>query len=219
MEISTTTLGNATGTTAGARALDKDAFLNLLILQIRHQDPMNPLDNQEMVAQLAQFGTLEEMQNLNRAFMAELAATESVNNALATTLIGKEVKAVGDQIQYDGERPATVEFLLPAGGTAEVQVLDETGAVVRIETLTDLAGGWNEYAWDGRDNAGNELPAGTYQVKITQAGQDGAVATATTFVTGVVTGVRFDNGITYLLLGDRRVTLSEVLEINTASME
>jgi len=198
--------------------MGKEAFLNLLLLQMRHQDPLNPLDNEAMLAQLAQFSTLEEMQSLNASFQADLAATESVNNAMATTLIGKEIKAIGDSFSFDGKSPATIEFLLPSSGSAQVQVLDENGTVVRTETVDGLDGGWNEYEWDGKDDSGHDAAPGTYRIKITQNTESG-VLDATTFVTGRVTGVRFDGGVTYLLIGDRRVTLSEVLEINAASTE
>ena len=48
--------------------LGKDAFLQLLVTQLRYQDPMNPLDNNDMIAQLAQFSALEQTENLNKNF-------------------------------------------------------------------------------------------------------------------------------------------------------
>ena len=95
MEITGTTLNTGMSGTGSAPSVSREAFLELLLLQLKHQDPLDPVDNQTMLAQLAEFSTLEEMQNLNEAFQADLAASESINNALSTTLIGKEIKAVG----------------------------------------------------------------------------------------------------------------------------
>lgn len=62
-------------------ALGKDAFLQLLVTQMKYQDPTNPMDNTEMISQLAQFSALEEMQNVSAA----------VTNAQALSLVGKNV--------------------------------------------------------------------------------------------------------------------------------
>ncbi len=67
--------------TKGTSALGKDAFLQLLVTQLQHQDPLSPQDNSEFVAQLAQFSSLEELQNL----------TSSMNNSQALNLVGKYV--------------------------------------------------------------------------------------------------------------------------------
>ncbi len=67
--------------TKGTTALGKDAFLQLLVTQLQHQDPLAPQDNSEFVAQLAQFSSLEELQNL----------TSSMNNSQALNLVGKYV--------------------------------------------------------------------------------------------------------------------------------
>jgi flagellar basal-body rod modification protein FlgD len=73
------------------RELDKEAFLSLLITQLRYQNPIKPLDNTEFIAQLAQFSSLEQMTNLNKNFLKFL---EIQNLSLASSLIGRNIKAV-----------------------------------------------------------------------------------------------------------------------------
>ena len=81
--------------TVGAQELDKDAFMQLLVAQMRNQDPMAPIDNQQFIAQLAQFSSLEEMQGVNENLVA-LALLQESNAVLAqltnsSSLIGKTV--------------------------------------------------------------------------------------------------------------------------------
>lgn len=76
------------GDTKGSSSLDKDAFLNLLVTQLRYQDPLNPMEDREFIAQTAQFTALEQMTNINNNF-AKFMQMQAVSNAAA--LIGKEV--------------------------------------------------------------------------------------------------------------------------------
>lgn len=81
MNISTT--GNALG---------KDEFLKLFTYQLQYQDPLNPLDSTEFTSQLAQFTSLEQLYNMNEKFQKLLSFQDSLNNGIATNLIGKRVK-------------------------------------------------------------------------------------------------------------------------------
>jgi flagellar basal-body rod modification protein FlgD len=95
-----------------------------------------------------------------------------------------------------------------------VSILKEDGSVVYTETLGSRGPGFGEFTWDGMDANGDPAKAGTYQIRVTQKGADGDSQNGVTFITETVTGVRFTDGITYLLLGEQRVALSDVLEIN-----
>ena len=74
--------------------LGKDAFLQLLVLQLRNQDPLNPQDNQEMLAQLAQFSSLEQMNNLNDRFDVLTGNIDQLNFINATGLLGHRVSGL-----------------------------------------------------------------------------------------------------------------------------
>ncbi len=71
------------------QTLGKEAFLRLLVTQLQHQDPLNPVDNQQFIAQMAQFSTLEQMQNLNESFQAQLFLDTVSQSAI---LLGKQVE-------------------------------------------------------------------------------------------------------------------------------
>jgi len=92
-DISTVT--TETATTASSQAeLDKDAFLQLLVLELQNQDPLEPVDNSDMLAQLAQFSALESMTNLNDSFEALSGNVDQLNFITASTLLGTTVTGV-----------------------------------------------------------------------------------------------------------------------------
>ena len=100
--------------------LGKDAFMQLLVAQMKNQDPMSPVDNQEYIAQLAQFSSLEEMQGVNENLVALAMLQEG--NALLGQLTNSSA-LIGKQVVYMD--PETGE---PATGTVEAVKLAE-GAV------------------------------------------------------------------------------------------
>jgi flagellar basal-body rod modification protein FlgD len=79
---------SGSGSLAGSNELGKDEFLQLLVIQMENQDPLNPMDNTQMIAQLAQFSALEQMQNLNASF-AKIQHQGNLSQAMA--LNGKNV--------------------------------------------------------------------------------------------------------------------------------
>lgn len=77
--------------------LGKDDFLKLLIAQLRNQDPMKPMEDKEFIVQLAQFNTLEQMQNLNSSFSQLLKWQQLLQSS---ALIGKNIEAIQDDGSY-----------------------------------------------------------------------------------------------------------------------
>ena len=108
--------------------LGQDSFLKLLVAQMQHQDPLNPQGNEEFIAQLAQFTSLEQLMGVNTALGDLYAATTSMNNASMTQLLGRDVTAFSDTISYDGEGPQEIHYSAPAEvERMTVTILDEEG--------------------------------------------------------------------------------------------
>lgn len=87
--------GQKTGLATTPGELGKDTFLQLLVRQMQYQDPLAPMDNTEMIAQLAQFSALEQMNNLNEQFAEFSGNVDQLNFMTATSMIGKYVSGVG----------------------------------------------------------------------------------------------------------------------------
>ncbi|MDR1685524.1 MAG: flagellar hook assembly protein FlgD [Desulfovibrio sp.] len=206
-------------------ATDKDTFLKLLVAQLTHQDPLNPVEDKEFIAQLAQFTTVEELQNINsgvKDLNTAYAQQQSIN---AASLINKMVVAGGDNIALvdaanftsQDDYPA-IYFTLPgqsAEGTFNVYATNSDGSIgsmVYSATMPGYQAGRNAAYWDGRDFNGNAMPNGTYIVNITAKDADGNNLLVTTSSAGVVVGVEMaEDGNHVLYLADgRTVNYSQI---------
>ncbi|MEY2746620.1 MAG: hypothetical protein RL112_1662 [Planctomycetota bacterium] len=108
----------------GGQAMGKDAFMKLLVNQIRNQDPMAPTDNQQFIAQLAQFSSLEQMQTMNENIVG-LAVLQQ-NNALLEQLTSSSA-LIGQQVTW-ADATTGVER---SGVVSSVKIVDGL-AVLRV---------------------------------------------------------------------------------------
>ena len=143
----TTATTSTTASTTSSSDLDKDAFLHLLVTQLRYQDPLNPMDDRDFIAQLAQFSSLEQMQNLNQSFEMQLGfnmvgkyivGTTIDSSTLETIVVEGRVDAatkIGSQIYLivDGNLVPleSVEFVydLPVDGEEDDGEVEEDDVV------------------------------------------------------------------------------------------
>ncbi|MFJ2694517.1 flagellar hook assembly protein FlgD [Pseudomonas sp. NPDC087336] len=165
--IKTTTnsdsLASAAGSATGKKALGKDAFLQLLVTQLKNQNPLEPQDNGEFVAQLAQFSSLEGITTLNDT-VSGIAGNYNSSQALqASALVGRSVIAPGDKAVIDTTKGMTGAVVIPQSvAEVAVKITDKDGKTVRTLTLDDQQAGTSSFTWDGKDDAGNVVDSGTY---------------------------------------------------------
>ena len=208
------TSGSGLLTDATADQMGRDEFLKLLMAQLEHQDPMSPMENHEFVAQLATFSGLEQQMLANTRLQELQLAQMSQSNAQLAGFIGKEITAGGDQISLDGKKvgPIGIQLGAPADSVT-ITVKDSNGKTVYTGERTDMAAGDHQITWPGTDKDGNTLPKGVYTVEVTATGSGGAPVDASAVVSGIVTGVTFENGYPELLVGDVRVQPAQILSI------
>ena len=207
------------GTTAAASStskttMGKDAFLTLLITQLQHQDPLNPADSTEFTAQLAQFSSLEQLSNVNENLSALKLYQASINNAQAVSFIGKDIVATGNSVEARSGQTVACEFdLAKPAQKVVVSVYDATGAFVKDVVATGLTAGRQTVSWDGRDRSGNTVADGAYTFEVQAEGSGKEAVAATTYTRGTVAGVSFQDGVTYLAVGNRRVAIGDVVQV------
>ncbi|KIK82523.1 flagellar hook assembly protein FlgD [Pseudomonas sp. W15Feb9B] len=216
---STTTGGiaSATNSATGGKALGKDAFLQLLVTQLKNQNPLDPQDNSAFVAQLAQFSSLEGITTLNST-VSSLAGNYNSSQALqASSLVGRNVIVQTNTVQLDDpSKGMTGSVTVPssiAGGT--VSITDSSGAVVRTIDLGSRAAGSASFTWDGKDKDGNLVKTGTYTVKA-NASINGTSTDMATYLPATVNSVTISQTGGELMLnlsGKGTVALSKVQTI------
>jgi flagellar basal-body rod modification protein FlgD len=199
----------------GNNQLDKDAFLNLLLAQMKNQDPTNPLKSHEMAAQLAQFTSLEKLSSIDDGIEKLTKAQSPTQNFEALEFIGKLVSGDGAKIhrtnQEDGH---DIKFnLMNDAQVAKLNIVNENGEVVRTLTVNTLKAGKNEVFWNGTLEDGTPARPGEYTVEIEAKGSNGAKLHAETKFQGKVTGVNFTAGGPVLMVGKQQVAMREVTEI------
>ena len=208
-------------------ALGKDDFMTLLLVELQHQDPTEPMDSEKILTQTSQLASLESAENTNKA-LEELAASLGNTQQFSTVAaIGKTADLGSNAIAYDEGSNSTFEVYFPedmASGT--IEFLDSNGDIVgTVDAKLDLSekqdgslddepnpAGTYQYDWDGKLSNGQQADSGIYYVTASYTNSSGENLT-TRMGTYPIESVRFDEGSTYLKLGSGYVALENVKEI------
>jgi flagellar basal-body rod modification protein FlgD len=171
---------NASGSTsapsqAGGPTLGKQDFLKLLITQLRNQDPLNPLDQNEFLAQTAQFTSLENLQNISTQLAEMKALSQGQALTQGATLLGKTAAASGRDVTL-GTSPAELAFSAQAAGNVQLDIVDAEGGLVRRLSTTVETPGEFTVTWDGFSTTGESVAPGTYHYRVVPQGSAMAVA-------------------------------------------
>lgn len=216
----TTSSSDSTGALTGAigDTMGKEDFLNLLVTQLRYQDPMSPEDPKDFVAQLAQFSSLEQQINVNKQLenLGELLKTftDSQNMAQGVSLLGKTVTGSGSQITVSGGQASEASFQLPSDAQAlVVGIFDGSGQQVRILNLGAQSAGTCTFAWDGKDSDGNKVADGTYSYQVAAQNKDGQALQVDTYFTGKVEKVYQDSQGIWVTVDGRQVLLNSIVSV------
>jgi len=194
--------------------LGKDDFLNLLVTQLRHQDPLSPMESAEFTSQLAQFSSLEQMSNVNTNLEMLQLYQASINNSQAVGFIGKTIKALGNSIGVADGVADQIHFELAENASAVIaHIYDSHKNLVKTIQSGGLNAGEQSVEWDATDNDGNQVPDGTYTFEVIATDTDANPVSATTLITASVSGVSFKDGTTYLLAGNQEIPIGSVFEV------
>ena len=166
----------------------QDRFLNLLVAQMKNQDPLNPLDNAQVTSQMAQLSTVQGIEKMNASLQALSAGMGSNQVAQAASLIGHGVLVPGDKLSpAEGENAFGFDLTLPADKVT-VSITDAAGRPIRNIDLGSKQSGVNVLAWDGLTESGTAAPSGQYSFTV-NALQGGQKVGATALNLGMVSSV------------------------------
>jgi len=205
---------NDKASASGFKTLGKNDFLNLLVQQIQHQDPLNPMDSSDFTAQLAQFSQLEQLTQVNDNLVELKNYEASINNAQAISLIGKSIKVKGNEVDLKEGGAATLGYRLEQdAASVNITITNEAGEQVASLVAGNQASGANEMHWNGKDGDGNQLPGGLYTFEVVAKDSDGNVVKSETYSLGQVTGVTFVEGQPYLITENGKYALGDVISV------
>jgi flagellar basal-body rod modification protein FlgD len=190
-------------------SLGKEAFLTMMVAQLKNQDPLNPLDGTDFTAQLAEFSSLEQQITMNTNLNSIL---ETLNNSSANDnlfdYMGKTIKSDGNPVSLvKGEVASGGTFQLDEPASITVVVYDSNGNAVRkMSSGSELikAGVYN-IDWNGKNDEGYTVPDGEYTYKVKALNADSEFTDVSTQTKGTVSGLTSYYGKTYLVVDGQRV--------------
>lgn len=203
-----------TGGLTGASGPSSEQFLRLLVLQLQHQDPLDPVKDQDFTAQLAQFSSLEQLTQINTNLLGLGGIQQGLVNAQALNLLGKSIIVSGSTpLRISGGHPDAILAETPAGTrTLKIHVKDGSGKTVRTIDVPPGVGR-TAVAWDGTDDDGKALADGEYTLEAEATDAQGAAVTPSLFMMLTIDGVSFTDGGVKLASGGREVSFDQILEI------
>lgn len=194
--------------------LGQEDFLQLMLTQLKNQDPFKPMESGEFLGQLAQFGTVSGLSELKSSF--ESLATSLVSNQAlqAASLVGRSALVESKGVTIGTGQPVAAAVDMPtASGAVRVSIIDATGQIVREIDLGTRPAGLASFTWDGKTETGTAAPGGRYTF-LAEFLSDGEVEAAKTLVSAPVESVLFGaDGFSVHLRGVGEVPFSAVREI------
>lgn len=206
--------------------LDKDAFLKLLLIEMQHQDPTDPMDSDKMLTQTSQLAALEMQQNTNNTMQQMVAQMEKLSNAMGTSqsigalgAIGKMATIADNKIKLTGsDEVIALKMYLPEASNKDgitLEVYDKDNKLVYTEKASEgkeVSAGHFTMEWPGRNNDGVYAGDGEYTVKIVYNNQQGEKITAS-YGTYPIEGVVFKEGVAYAKMAGQEVPFDALGEI------
>lgn len=204
--------------TTGSKSLGKDDFLQLMITKLRYQDPLNPMDDADFIAQLAQFSTLEQMNNIAEGIATsnqwDFLQMQSINNSMATGLIGKDIKATYNGVYVDATNNPQITYTTDEFVTdVEFTVRDAAGNMIATLKDSNIEPGVNSIEWDGRDNQGNRVEQGYYTIEVSATNGSGQTIKPRLSLIGTVETIVYREGAAFLRVNGTEIPLGDVTAV------
>ncbi|MGM0676982.1 MAG: flagellar hook assembly protein FlgD [Pseudomonadota bacterium] len=196
--------------------LGQEDFFKLMITQLQNQDPFEPMENGDFLGQIAQFGTVNGIGELQSSFEGIAQSVQSAQTLQAASLVDREVLVPVDMAGLGPE--GGVRGALDLKSSAEevtVGVYDAAGALVRRIPMGAQPSGMQSFHWDGTTDQGERAPPGVYEFRA-NAVRDGESEQPELLLNARVESVRTDQrngGIKLQIEGFGEMDFSEVRRI------
>jgi flagellar basal-body rod modification protein FlgD len=195
--------------------LGTNAFMKLLISELKNQDPLDPMQSRDMIAQLAQLSSVEKLDSI-KASIGELNnGITGISNRESAGLIGKMITANGSNLRLGDIGSASTRFMLNANAADVTAIIrDSKGNAIRTFNLGAITAGTHSFTWDGKEDSGIRAPAGTYLLGVSAKDSSENPITTSLQISGQVARIVYENGSAELDVNGARINLGDVLSIS-----
>ncbi len=193
--------------------LNKDDFLKLLVAQLKNQDPLNPLDNDQFIQENTMFSQLEQLTNMNKSIEGVSGNLGKNDRSYAASYLGKYITTGSENINVSKSNIDTLSFSLPTDAAVKVSILNSKGENITDIDLGNMSKGNHTFQWDGKDSKGNYVADGTYSVIFSAVDANGQTIPIEKNA-GKVVAVRFDSsGVVLSTNLNNNVKLNDVKSV------
>ncbi|EFP5737529.1 flagellar basal body rod modification protein [Campylobacter jejuni] len=205
--------------------LDKDAFLKLLLIELQHQDPTDPMDSDKMLTQTSQLSALEMQQNTNTTMQKMVETMQKLSDSFSTSMSTSALGAIGEmatvsdnKIKLTGaDELIALKMYLPEDSDENgvtLEIYDSNNKLVFSEKsdAKSISQGLFTMEWPGRNNDGVYAGDGEYTVKMVYNNKNGEKITAN-YGTYPIEGVVFKDGVAYAKMAGQEVPFDAIQEI------
>lgn len=196
--------------------LGRNEFMELMLAQLKNQNPLEPQDNGEFIAQLAQFSSLEEMQKVSASIDNVVGEFRSTQALQASAMVGRSVMVPGTASRLTEGTPieGSVAVQIPTTKLT-ISIKNSAGELVHQMDLGSAETGYEKFTWDGKAANGEQLPPGKYEI-IAEGEYSSGTEQLGTLISANVDSVSLGSSgaITLNLAGMGSIALSDVYQIN-----
>ncbi|MBZ7935581.1 flagellar basal body rod modification protein [Campylobacter sp. B0100352/1] len=225
---SSTSSSNNSGIVSNPNAtLDKDAFLKLLLIELQHQDPTDPMDSDKMLTQTSQLSALEMQQNTNTTMQKMVETMQKLSASFSTSMSTSAIGAIGkmatvnnNTIKLTGsDEVIALKMYLPEDSDNKgltLEIYDKNNKLVYSEKSSEgqeVSKGLFTLEWPGRNNDGVYAGDGEYSVKVVYNNKNGEKITAN-YGSYPIESIKFVDGVAYAKMGGQYVSFDDIAEIS-----
>ena len=187
-------------------------FLTLLTTQLKNQDPTAPMDSNAFTQQLVMYSQVEQQIGTNTNLNTLISQGASNAAAMTTSYLGKKVSITNGNASLTGGAANWNYTLNTVAANTQLTISDANGRNVYSTTGLPTSGN-HSFAWDGKDNNGNQLPDGTYKLTATATDSAGNPVTSSVASAGVVSQIDMTGSTPKLIVGNMEVSLSDITAV------
>jgi len=194
-------------------ALDKDSFLKLMLVSLKHQDPSEPMDTEKILSQTSQLATLESSTNTNKALEKLTSSLGNSQQYATISAIGKIADLGSDMISNTQGSSTSFEVFFPKDvKSGTIEITDNNEKVIKTIELSESDKGVQTFNWDGKNTSNNFAETGLYHIKAKYKDQNDENQT-TKLGAYPIESIKFEGSNTLVKIGSNYVPLSKIKEV------